>query len=228
MWNPKPSATSVTPMSSRNARASILTDGWSCTNFASGPDATSITRTAITTAAIMTRTSSAMPTAVSTESSENTMSSRTIWTSTLAHRGRRRIRRDVVGGFALERLADLGRGLPEQEDAAADEDEVAPRELVAVEREHGRRQADDPRDGQQQRDAHAHREAESDVPGPVAVVGRQALDEDRDEDDVVDAEHDLEHREGDEGDPDLGVGRAAPSIEDTVGRAEGRRTMARP
>ncbi len=42
----------------------------------------SITPTAMTTAAIMIGTSSTRPTAVSTESSENTMSSRTICTST--------------------------------------------------------------------------------------------------------------------------------------------------
>ena len=36
-------------------------------------------------------------------------------------------------------------------------------------------------------------------------VGRQALDEHRDEDDVVDAQHDLHDREGEQGDPCLGA-----------------------
>jgi hypothetical protein len=53
------------------------------TNSESGPEATSITNTAITTAAIMTSMSSAIPTAVITESSENTMSNNRIWAMTL-------------------------------------------------------------------------------------------------------------------------------------------------
>ena len=36
-------------------------------------------------------------------------------------------------------------------------------------------------------------------------LGGQALDEDRDEDDVVDAEHDLEQGQRRQGDPGLGV-----------------------
>ena len=36
----KPSATSATPISTRNANASIFVVGWSATNFATGPDDT--------------------------------------------------------------------------------------------------------------------------------------------------------------------------------------------
>ena len=54
-------------------------------------------------------------------------------------------------------------------------------------------------------DPHAHREAQADDPGTVALIRRQALDQDRDEDHVVDAEDDLEHRQGQQGDPGLGV-----------------------
>ena len=80
------------------------------------------------------------------------------------------------------------------------------RELVLADREHRRREPDDPRDRQQQQDPHAHREPEADRPRPVPLRGGQALDEDRDEDDVVDPQHDLEEREGEQGDPGLGVG----------------------
>ena len=120
---------SVTPISNRNDSARILTDGWSCTNFESGPDANSMTPTAMTTATIMMMTSSTMPTAVSTESSEKTMSSRTICTST-PRKEAVPAGRGLVRLLAFERLVDLARGLPQQEEAAADEDHVAPRELV--------------------------------------------------------------------------------------------------
>ena len=204
MWNPRPSATSVTPISSRNASASILTDGCSWTNFDSGPDAMSMTPTAMRIAAIMIGISSTSPTAVRTESSENTMSSATIWASVPPNDaeppdvGRMRL-------LALDRFEDLGACLPEQEQAADDQDDVAPRELEAPDRDHRGGQADDPRDGQEQQDPHARREAEADQPRTVALLGRQPLHEHGDEDHVVDAEHDLERRQREQGDPRLGV-----------------------
>src|SRR6185312_16671425 len=74
MWNLNPSATSATPISTRNASASILVVGWSATNFATGPDDTYMTAQATTTAATMISISCAMPIAVMIESSENTIS----------------------------------------------------------------------------------------------------------------------------------------------------------
>ena len=44
---------------------------------------------------------------------------------------------------------------------------------------------------------------------------RQLSGEDRDEDDVVDAENDLEHRQRDEADPDLWVGEPFHAREDS-------------
>ena len=106
--------------------------------------------------------------------------------------------------IALERLVDLGGGLPEQEDAATDEDDVAPREVTIEQRDERLRQADDPRDRQQQQDPHSHGQPQADVSGLIALVRRKPLHEDRDEDDVVDAEDDLEHRQRQQGDPGLG------------------------
>ena len=74
MWNSKPSATSATPISTRNASASILVVGCSATKRATGPDETYITMQAMITAAIMISRSFAMPIAVMMESSENTRS----------------------------------------------------------------------------------------------------------------------------------------------------------
>ena len=58
--------------------------GWRFTKPLMASAETSITRMAMTTAAIMTRISSTMPTAVMTESSEKTMSRSRIWTITPA------------------------------------------------------------------------------------------------------------------------------------------------
>src|SRR5512134_202367 len=87
---PSPSASSATPISSRNESASILTVGWRCTKSLTGRAATIITPTAMTTAATITPTWRAIPTAVITESSENTMSSITIWPITAANVARPR------------------------------------------------------------------------------------------------------------------------------------------
>ena len=72
---PRPSAISETPISSRKASASIFTVGCRSTKPLIDRAATSMTPTAMTTATIMIDTSSAIPTAVITESSEKTMSS---------------------------------------------------------------------------------------------------------------------------------------------------------
>ncbi len=194
-------------MSSRNASASILTVGWAWTNRASGPDAKSMTPTAMTTAAIMIATSSTIPTAVSTESSENTMSSRTIWTRTLRSEADPAARSTWWAGSPssdspISVVAFQTRNRPPLMRIRSRHDSSLPGD-----RDDRRGQPGDPRDRQQEQDAHPHREAEADDPGAVALVVRQPLDEDRDEDDVVDAEHDLEHRQRQQGDPRLGVGQ---------------------
>ena len=93
------------------------------------PDATSITTTAMTTAAIMTMTSSTMPTAVMTESRLKTMSSSMIWTITPPND-------DGLAGLAhvllaLHAAVDLPGRLGQQEQATAEQDEVATRERHA-------------------------------------------------------------------------------------------------
>ena len=70
------------PINSRKLSASIFTVGYRSTNSASGFDMPNIIATAMTIAAAMTQIALAMPTAVITLSSENTMSSSTICTIT--------------------------------------------------------------------------------------------------------------------------------------------------
>ena len=75
MCMPKPSATRNTPISRRNDRASIFTVGCLLTNVKMKRDANSMMPNDSTTTVTMTTRFSVMPTAVMTESSENTMSS---------------------------------------------------------------------------------------------------------------------------------------------------------
>src|SRR3546814_4351029 len=75
------SATSATPISSRKASASILVVGWRRMKLLIGKAANIITAMAMTTAVTMIGRLSVMPTAVITESSENTRSMARNWTS---------------------------------------------------------------------------------------------------------------------------------------------------
>ncbi|MNS83346.1 hypothetical protein D3C72_1171310 [compost metagenome] len=77
-WKPRPSATRLKPIISNRPRHRITTVGWRPTNAINGRLATIMTAIASTTAIIMMLSSCTMPTAVMTESSENTASSTTI------------------------------------------------------------------------------------------------------------------------------------------------------
>ena len=84
--------------------------------------------TATTTAVIMMEMSFAIPTAVMTESSEKMMSSSMIWPMTAANDGA--TLRGAVRLLALELVVNLDGRLPQQEQAAADEDQIAAGEAV--------------------------------------------------------------------------------------------------
>src|SRR6266705_6626972 len=91
MCCPRPSAIRETPISKRKLNANIFTVGCRCTKSLIGVAANIMTPTARTTAAIITARCLAMPTAVITESSENTISSRTICPTTAANAARTRV-----------------------------------------------------------------------------------------------------------------------------------------
>ena len=88
---------------------------------------------------------------------------------------------------------DLARALDQQEQATGDEDEIAPGEVVTGDAEDRRRQMNHPGDAAQHDDAEDERERQTDAPRHQPLLGRHARHHQRDEDDVVDAEHDL-HR----------------------------------
>src|SRR5882724_11073395 len=134
MCCPNPSATSITPISSRNASARIFTVGCRSTKSPILPASTSIHAMLRIMAVINTHRSLAIPPAVITESSEKTTSRTRICASTAA-------------------TADA--------------------------------------DHQRQRDA--------DPADALALVRRDAPDQDRDEHHVVDAQHDLHRGEREQG-----------------------------
>ena len=65
------------------------------------------------------------------------------------------------------------------------------RELGAEDRKERPGQTDDPSDGQEEQDPHDHRQQEAGAPRSIPPVFRKPAREDRDEDDIVDAQHDL-------------------------------------
>ncbi|MNN79536.1 hypothetical protein D3C81_1961890 [compost metagenome] len=71
--------------------------------------------------------------------------------------------------------------------------------------EDGRGQADDPANGGQQGQTHDQGQADADAARALTMLGRQLVRQDRDEDQVVDAEHDFHHHQGHEGGPGGGV-----------------------
>ena len=98
--------------------------------------------------------------------------------------------------FAFELVVNLDGRLPQQEQAAADEDEIAAREAVIERGEERLGEPHDPGEREEQQDAHAHRAAEAERPRALLLFFRQLADEDGDENDVVYAENDFEKREG--------------------------------
>src|SRR5690606_31277424 len=64
---------------------------------------------------------------------------------------------------------------------------------------------DDPGDGEQQPQPGDGRRGDAELARAIALSRRQAPGQDRDEDDVVDTQHQLQRGERGQGDPDFGV-----------------------
>jgi hypothetical protein len=94
-----------------------------------------------------------------------------------------------------------------QERAARDQHDVAPGDVEAGEGEHRLGEADDPGEREEQGHAPEQRQREPDLARHALLVLGQAPRDDREEDQVVDAEHDLERRQRQEARPHLVVGQ---------------------
>ena len=224
MWTPKPSTTSERPIISRNPRHRTTTVGCRLTNSVSGRLASIIRPTAITTAITITVNSSTMPTAVMTESSENTASSTTIWTITCQNAAGARAR-PLRAARPFQALVQLRRALVRRNRPPAIRIRSRP-DLQTRDAEQRRGERRDPGDAGEQPETHEQGEREAHEAGPVAPLRGQLVGEDRDEDQVVDAEHDLQHDEGAEpepggrvADPAEQVHRVAPGSVERLDRA---------
>ncbi|MNC69552.1 hypothetical protein D3C75_1202560 [compost metagenome] len=72
--------------------------------------------------------------------------------------------------------------------------------------DHRRRQLNDERDGAEQAQAQDQRHADTDAPRLLPMLLGQFVGQDRNEDEVIDAEHDFHHYQGGQGDPGGGAG----------------------
>ncbi|MNO94906.1 hypothetical protein D3C76_865350 [compost metagenome] len=104
---------------------------------------------------------------------------------------------------AFQAVVDLHGALEQQEQAAEEEDQVASGNTLAEDMEQVGGQAHHPGDRQQQQDARAHRQRQAEEARFRLLRGGQAGNQDRDEDDVVDAEDDFQGSQGKKGNPDF-------------------------
>lgn len=149
-----------------------------------------------------------------TESSEKTRSSSTIWTMTLAKEAAF-ARAEISSSSPPHRpLVDLDHALADEEEPATEEYEISPAHGIdmmvldpaignppdrrPVEERHV--QAHHPLDPEKQEYASSERETEANEASSPLLLLRQRTDEDREEDDVVNPEHDLHQSERDERD----------------------------
>ena len=97
--------------------------------------------------------------------------------------------------FTFHRVVNFGRCLRHQEKAAGEQQEVAPGDLVLAEIEDGLRERHDPCGGGQKKQTGHNRCAEAEPPPELLLMGGQPRSEDRQENEIVDAENDLEDRQ---------------------------------
>ena len=121
----------------------------------------------MTLAAIMSDTSSTMPTAVITESSENTMSMSMICDDDRGERARRLSRAvpsPCSSPSSLPWISNVA--FADQKQTADDQNQIAARDAVSEHREQRLRELDDPRDAQQQQHPRPERADESELARP--------------------------------------------------------------
>ena len=110
----------------------------------------------------------------------------------------------MLGSFQL--VVDLVRRFRDQKESAEQKNEPSAAESEARHRKERRCEPNNPGDGEQEQDARDKRAHQSQSSRLGLLVLREFGRENRNEDDVVDAEHDLEHRQRQQSDPCLGVG----------------------
>ncbi|CAB3928870.1 hypothetical protein LMG3412_06474 [Achromobacter deleyi] len=117
----------------------------------------------------------------------------------------------VVARASFDALMQLHRALEQQEQAAQDQDQVAPRDLGAQHRKERCGQRHHPRDTGQQAQAHHHRQRQADHAGAVALRRGQLVGQNGNEHQVVDTQHDFKNDQRRQAKPG---GRVGHPVED--------------
>src|SRR5262249_44237172 len=115
------------------------------------------------------------------------------------------VRRPLLQPTALDILVDLARAFDQEEQAAGDENEVAPGKVVTRDAEDRRREMNDIGDAAKHDDAEDERERQTDAPRHEPLLRRHAGDQERDEHDIVDAKYDLQRAQRDEARPGMRI-----------------------
>jgi len=107
--------------------------------------------------------------------------------------------------LAFEAFVDFARAFRDQEETACDENQVAAGERVPEQMEERSGQANDLGERGEQRDAREHGASQADATGAPLLLPREFARQDGNENDVVDAEDDLEHRQRQQAEPRFGI-----------------------
>ncbi|KAG1322745.1 hypothetical protein G6F63_013263 [Rhizopus arrhizus] len=106
---------------------------------------------------------------------------------------------------AFQPFVQFHRALEQQEQATAPQDQVTPGEAVIEQRKQRLGQLHDPGQRRQQHQPHQQGQGEADHPCAVALVRRQLVSQDRDEHQVVDAQHNFKNDQRRQAKPGGGV-----------------------
>src|SRR5690606_2723565 len=96
---------------------------------------------------------------------------------------------------AFQTLMQLAGGLEQQEQATQQQDQVAPRETERANGEQRRGQGNQPGDDGQQTQTHDQRQRQADQASTVTLMRGKFIGQNRDKDQVVDAENNLQHHQ---------------------------------
>ncbi len=118
-------------------------------------------------------------------------------------------------GVTVTRLdlgVDLMRGLGDEKQAAADQDDVAPGYSHLEDGDDRLGEPHQPGEPEQHDHAEDEGERKPDLAGAARLLRLEPRGQDRDENEIVDAEHDLERGQGDERGPGMRIGQERESV----------------
>ena len=181
-------------------KPSIFVVGWRLIKPPTGPAAAYMMPMEMQIAATMTSMWRASPTAVMIESSEKTRSMIAIWEMTAPKLAFCRATPEescAAFYFGMNFLSSLHH----QEKSATDQDEVAPGKILSAGADDGVGEAGNPADRRQQGKAQSKCQTKPHRPCPLRFSLRQGMRQDRQDDNIVDPEYDLQSRQSDQAGP---------------------------